>query len=74
MYSENFALKGPNETISFINHYINNNIDKIVEEIYIFSDNNFAQNKSRFLWLFYKSLVINNLFKKNSYYISYSRT
>jgi hypothetical protein len=56
MYSENFALKGPNETISFINHNINNNIDKTVEEIQIFSDNNFAQNESRFLWLFTKVL------------------
>jgi hypothetical protein len=43
MYSENFALKVPNETISFINHYINNNIDKTVEEIYVFSDKNFTQ-------------------------------
>ncbi len=64
MYTENFALKGPNETISFINFYIKNKIEATVEEIYIFSDNNFAQNKSRFLWLFYKSLVIDNLFTK----------
>ncbi len=27
MFSENFALKGPNQTISFINYYINNNIE-----------------------------------------------
>jgi hypothetical protein len=56
MYSKNLALKVPNETISFINHYINGNIDKTVEEIYVFSDNNFAQNKSTVLWLFTKVL------------------
>ncbi len=64
MYSENFALKGPNETISFVNHYLKENISTSVEELYIFSDNNFAQNKSRFIWLFYNSLVANDLFKK----------
>jgi hypothetical protein len=64
MYSENFALKGPNETISFINHYLNHNIVNAVENLFIFSDNNFAQNKCRFIWLFYKSLVVNNLLKK----------
>ncbi len=64
MYSENFALKVPNETISFINYYLKENISTSVEELYIFSDNNFAQNKSHFIWLFYNSLVANNVFKK----------
>jgi hypothetical protein len=64
MYSENFALKGPNETISFIHHYMKQNIKSEVEEVIIFSDNNFAQNKSRYIWLFYDSLVVNKVFKK----------
>jgi hypothetical protein len=51
MYSENFALKGPNETISFV-HYMKHNIKSEVEEVIIFSDNNFVQNRSRYIWLF----------------------
>jgi hypothetical protein len=49
MYSENFALNGPNETISFIHHYMEQNIKSEVEEVIIFSDNNFVQNKSRYI-------------------------
>jgi hypothetical protein len=41
MYSENFALKGPNQKISFIHHYMKQNIKS--EELIIFSDNNFAK-------------------------------
>jgi hypothetical protein len=41
MYSENLALKGPNRTISFIHHYMKQNIKS--EELIIFSDNNFAK-------------------------------
>jgi hypothetical protein len=40
------------------------NIKSEVEEIIIFSDNNSAQKKSRFIWLFYDSLVVNKVFKK----------
>jgi hypothetical protein len=34
------------------------------EEVIIFSDNNFAQNKSRYIWLLYDSLVVNKVIKK----------
>ncbi len=61
MYSENFALKGPNETIS-LTYYVKQNIKS--EEVIIFSDNNFAQNKSRYIWLLYDSLVVNKVIKK----------
>jgi hypothetical protein len=57
MYSENFALKGPNETISILNYYLQTKIGSNVKKIYIFSDNCFAQMKSRYLWLFYDILV-----------------
>jgi hypothetical protein len=60
MYSENFAKKGPNETISFIQHYVQEFIETSTEELYILSDNSFAQNKSRYIWLFYKCLVVDN--------------
>ena len=39
MYSENFSLKGPNETISFINYYITKNINNNIKELVTFSDN-----------------------------------
>jgi hypothetical protein len=32
MYSETFAAKGPNETISFLNHYFTNTKEKIVKK------------------------------------------
>jgi hypothetical protein len=63
MYSENFAAKGPNETISFVDYYIKKNIPISTKKLYVFSDNQFAQNKSRFIWLFYYSLVLSNRFE-----------
>jgi hypothetical protein len=64
MYSENFALKGPNETISILNYYFSNKIKNTVKKLYIFSDNCFAQMKSRYLWLFYDILVKNSIYEE----------
>lgn len=52
MYSENFSMKGPNETISILNFYLSNKINQNIKKICIFSDNCFAQMKNRYLWLF----------------------
>ncbi len=62
MYSEKFSLEGPNQTIHFIHHYMKQNIKS--EEVITFSDNNFAQNKSRYIWLCNHSSVVNKVFKK----------
>jgi hypothetical protein len=64
MYSENYAMKGPNETISFLNYYIKNKIDKKVKKLYIFSDNCFAQMKCRYLWLYYDILVKSDIYEE----------
>ena len=52
MYAENYASKGPNETISMINYYLQKNFHQKFSQLYIFSDNCFAQMKNRYLWLF----------------------
>ena len=49
IYSENFAAKGANEIISFMDYYIKNKILTSTNKLYVFSDNQFAQNKSRFI-------------------------
>jgi hypothetical protein len=56
---ENFAAKGPNETISCLDFYIRNRISGI-KKLFIFSDNCFAQNKNRYIWIYYLSLIMNN--------------
>jgi hypothetical protein len=63
LYSENFALKGPNETISFLDFYIKKSFTK-VEKLFIFSDNCFSQNKNRFIWLYYLSLLKNGILEE----------
>lgn len=64
VYHEGVAGKGPNEVISFINHYINNDIDKEVERQYIFCDNCAGQNKNKAIIRFLMGLVENNRFKE----------
>ena len=64
LYPENFAKKGANEVISFINFYIKNNLSKEVKILHIFSDNAFSQNKNKFLWAFYKQIIDCQLLKK----------
>jgi hypothetical protein len=64
LYPENYAKKGCNETISFINYYINNFISSKVKILNIFSDNCFSQNKNKFLWGFYKYLVVSKKFEQ----------
>ncbi len=57
LYPENYAKKGCNEVISFINFYIRNIMLKEVKTLHIFSDNAFSQNKNNFLWAFYKQII-----------------
>ncbi|XP_057662606.1 uncharacterized protein LOC130897743 [Diorhabda carinulata] len=46
MYDETTGKKTPNETISFLDHYLKNIMSKDVKTLYIFSDNCAAQNKN----------------------------
>ncbi len=64
LYPENYAKKGCNETISYINYYIENCISSEVKVLNIFSDNCFSQNKNKFLWGYYKHLVFNKKFEQ----------
>ncbi len=54
VYSEHFAGKGANEVISFLKFYINR-LSSQINTLYIFCDNCFAQNKNRYIWMFYES-------------------
>jgi hypothetical protein len=64
LYPENFAKKGSDEVISFINFYIRNIMSKEVKVLHIFSDNAFSQNKNKFLWAFYKQSIDYELLEK----------
>jgi hypothetical protein len=66
LYPENYAKKGCNETISFINYYINNFISSKVKILNIFSDNYFSQNKNKFLWGFYKYCFFQKIWANNN--------
>lgn len=57
MYDEVTGKKGPNEVISFINHYFDNIMRQDVATLYLFSDNCGAQNKNNILvqYLFVKA-------------------
>jgi hypothetical protein len=60
LYSENFAGKGPNESISCLDFYIKNRKSNF-RNFFIFSDDCLAQNKNRYIWIYYWSLIKNNM-------------
>lgn len=64
MYDEVTGKKTPNETISFLDHYLENTLDKDVKTLYIFSDNCGAQNKNKSLMQYLYTLVRNDRFEK----------
>jgi hypothetical protein len=74
LYPENYAKKGSNEVISFINFYIRNIMSKEVKILHIFSDNAFSQNKNKYLWAFYKQIIDGITVGKNYHLLSKSRT
>jgi hypothetical protein len=65
LLDETTGCKKPNETVSFLDHYINNVLDKGVKELIIFSDNCCAQNKNytlvQYLFLLVKSGRLQNV-------------
>lgn len=46
IFDETTGGKKPNETVSFLDHYIENILDKGVKQLILFSDNCCAQNKN----------------------------
>lgn len=63
LYSETFAKKGPNETISCLEDYLKNVAGAELKELHIFLDNCFAQNKNRYLWAFLNTTVLTGRFR-----------
>lgn len=59
MYDEVTGKKGPNEVVSFLNHYLDNNIRRNVTTLYIFSDNCGGQNKN--------NVIVQYLFARAKY-------
>lgn len=59
LFDETTGGKKPNETVSYLDHYINNILDKATKELVIFSDNCCSQNKNytlvQYLFLLVKS-------------------
>src|SRR5690348_6435732 len=46
LYTENYANKGSNETISFLKYYIENYVAATCKKLHIWADNSFGQNKN----------------------------
>jgi hypothetical protein len=57
LYAENYAGKGPNEVISFIDYFIKYKLSKETEVLHLFCDNCFSQNKNKYLWLYFNQIV-----------------
>lgn len=62
LYSEHFALKGPNEVLSCLLSYINE-LGAQYTRLRIFADNCFSQNKNRFLFAALQTEVISGRFQ-----------
>lgn len=57
MYDEVTGKKTPNETISFLDRYFENFMDRSVKILYVFSDNCGAQNKNNALVQYLYTLI-----------------
>lgn len=68
LYTEQYALKGPNEVISALNDYIENNKSPTHTELEIYCDNCYSQNKNRYLFAFLDQLCATGVFQKVSVY------
>lgn len=63
MYSENFARKGPNDTVACLLNYFEG-LDSKIRNVILFLDNCAAQNKNKFLWVVLQSLVRSGRFDR----------
>jgi hypothetical protein len=64
LYTQNFAKKGSNEVISFIDFYINRVLNSKVKVLHIFSDNCFRRIKTNSYGLYYNTLVVTKKLEK----------
>ena len=64
LYHEGEAKKGPDETCSFLLHYIKNNVPGTVKELHLYSDSCGGQNKNHTLLRFCLALTDLNMFEK----------
>lgn len=62
LYTENYALKGPNEVLSCLWDYIDVNKTPAQVKLRLFCDNTFSQNKNRFLFTFLDQLCKKHTF------------
>lgn len=62
VYTENFALKGPNEVITCLSDYIEKHKTPLQNKLRIFCDNAFSQNKNRILFTYLDQLCKNDIF------------
>lgn len=69
LFDETTGSKKPNETVSCLNHYINNILSQSVTELVLFSDNCSAQNKNHTVVQYLLSLVKNGRFTKIVHYL-----
>lgn len=63
MFDESIGKKGCIETISFLDHYIKNYLDKKVNKLHIFSDNCAGQNKNSAMVHYLMSLIKHGVMK-----------
>lgn len=63
MYDETIGKKTPNESVSFLYHYIEQKLEKNMKTLYIFSDNCEVQNKSFTMASFLYALLQNGRLK-----------
>ena len=56
LYAEHYAAKGPNEVISCLDHYISG-LPQNINNIVLFMDNCFSQNKNRYMFGYLYRLV-----------------
>lgn len=68
VYHEATARKIPDDMCSFFMHYINNFVDKDVEELHLFCDNYAGQNKNHVLIRMVMALVKIKRLKKSIYF------
>jgi hypothetical protein len=63
-YAEHFAMKGANEVISSIDFYLKNIMNSEVKVLHVFCDNCFGQNKNKFLWCYFQTVVERGLYNE----------
>ena len=56
LYAKHFAPEGPNEVISYLDHYIST-LDNSISKLILFMDNCFSQNKNLYIFAYLQGIV-----------------